>query len=112
MPEWVRTGSRGAIANQLESFAMVAIERGDPDRAGRLFGAAEALREAARAAMLPFERVEYDAVVERLRSGPDGRIVERGLGGGADDVDRRRCGVRAPRLRDWLGSQQTGMLGR
>ena len=63
---WQRTGNRGAVANQLESFAFVALARGDGIRAARLFGAAEILREVAGASMAPAEREEYDVAIGRL----------------------------------------------
>jgi tetratricopeptide (TPR) repeat protein len=65
--EWRRSGNRGAIANQLEAFAFVALARQNGGRAGRLLGAAEALREAAASPLLGVERPEYDAEVGRLR---------------------------------------------
>ena len=65
--EWQRGGNRGAIANQLECFAFLALARGRDNRAARLLGAAEALREVANAPMTAFEREEYDAEVGRLR---------------------------------------------
>ena len=64
---WLQSGNRGAIANQLESFASLAVSRATGLRAARLFGAAEALREAAGAPMTALEREEYDAEVGRLR---------------------------------------------
>ena len=112
LPRWEHSGNRGAIANQLEAFGFIAVERGETDRAARLLGAAETLRELAGAAMLSYERAEYDAVVARLRASMDGDAFDLGLGGGADDVGRRRGGLRARRLSyGWLGSQQAGMLG-
>ncbi len=66
--EWLYLGNRGAVANQLESFAFIALARDDPVRAARLLGAAEAIREDVHAAMLPVERVEYAAAIERLRA--------------------------------------------
>ncbi len=66
--EWEHSGNRGAIANQLEAFGFIAVERGETDRAARLLGAAETLRELAGAAMLSYERAEYDAFVARLRA--------------------------------------------
>ena len=68
LPQWEHSGNRGAIANQLEAFGFIAVERGETDRAARLLGAAETLRELAGAAMLSYERAEYDAVVARLRA--------------------------------------------
>ena len=64
---WQRSGNRGAVANQLESFAYVAMSRGNGLRAARLLGAAEALREVAGASMSGVEREEYDSAVGRLR---------------------------------------------
>jgi predicted ATPase/class 3 adenylate cyclase len=64
---WEHAGNRGAIANQLECFAFVAIAKGDPARAARLFGAADAIREVAESAMVAHERAEYDAAVSQLR---------------------------------------------
>jgi len=49
---WQRSGNRGAVANQLEAFAFLALTRKQGVRAARLFGAAEALREV-RAAVAP-----------------------------------------------------------
>ncbi len=64
---WQRSGNRGAVANQLESFAYVAVSRGNGLRAARLLGAAGTLREVAGATMAGVEREEYDAAVGRLR---------------------------------------------
>ena len=66
---WLHAGNRGAIANQLESFAFIAVSRQEHARAARLLGAAEAIREAASAPMLPHERREYDAAVGTMREG-------------------------------------------
>ena len=64
---WQRSGNRGAVANQLESFAFLAVARGDGLRATRLLAAAEALRESAGALMVGVERGEYEGEVRRLR---------------------------------------------
>jgi len=72
---WQRSGNRGAVANQLESFAYVAMSRGNGLRAARLLGAAEALREVAKAAMSDFERDEFDSAVGRLRDDLDPRSL-------------------------------------
>ena len=68
LPEWEHSGNRGAIANQLESFGFIAVEMGEMDRAAHLLGAAMPLREDSGAAMLSYERAEYDAAVVRLRA--------------------------------------------
>jgi hypothetical protein len=77
VPEWQRLGHRGAVANLLESFAFLAVERGDPRRAAELLGAAERLRDAAEASMLAPERVEYDREVARARAALDEAEFER-----------------------------------
>ena len=64
---WQHAGNRGAIANQLESVAFVALTRDDHVIAARLLAAAEATREAAEAPMLPYERAEYEAAVATVR---------------------------------------------
>ncbi len=73
---WRQMGNRGAIAHQLESFAFLALLRGDRLRAARLFGAAESLRVAAGAAMLPVEREEFEAAVAQMRLDADGRAID------------------------------------
>jgi tetratricopeptide (TPR) repeat protein len=73
---WQHLGSRGAIANQLESFGFLAVGRGDLPRAARLLGAAEVLRERVGAVMLLPERIEYDRYLERLRASLDPAKLE------------------------------------
>jgi non-specific serine/threonine protein kinase len=65
--EWQRLGHRAAVAHQLESFAFIAQARDQPDRAARLLGAAEVLREVIDIPMTRFERQEYEQAVARLR---------------------------------------------
>ncbi len=71
--DWIHVGNRGAVANQVECFALLALARGGPARAARLLAAATAIREQAAAPMLPFERIEYEAAIGTLRAhlGPD-----------------------------------------
>lgn len=64
---WVHLGHRGALANQLENVAYVAIERGRYDRAARLLGAAAAMREASNSAMVFDEEPEFAAYRIRLQ---------------------------------------------
>jgi tetratricopeptide (TPR) repeat protein len=66
--EWKDLGNRAAIAHQLECFALLAILDEGPQRALKLFGAAQALRERVRASMIEPERLEYDLAVGQLRS--------------------------------------------
>jgi hypothetical protein len=65
--DWRRLGNEGAVANQLEAFAYVALARRNGERAARLLGAAEALREVSGSPIPRMERPEYDAEVGRLR---------------------------------------------
>ena len=65
---WKDIGNRGAIAHELESFAAIAITEEDPQRALKLCGAAEALRERSKSPMTDFERLEYDQMVAHVRS--------------------------------------------
>ncbi len=65
---WLELGHRAAVAHQLECLAFIAQAQGQPERAARLLGAAEALRHEAASAMTPSERDEYDQAVLDLRS--------------------------------------------
>ena len=69
-------GSRGAISNQLECFAFVAMAKSDLVRAVGLFGAAEAIREVADAVMVSVERAEYDAAIGQLRNRFDATALD------------------------------------
>jgi len=71
LQEWQELGHRAAIAHQLECFAMLAKAGEDGQRAARIFGAAEALRERINIPMQPMERIEYDHEVNELRDGMD-----------------------------------------
>ena len=64
---WQQTGHLPGIARCLECLALVAGARGDFERAGRLFGAAEALREQLDSDMMPDEKEEYAAELAALR---------------------------------------------
>ena len=65
---WQDLGNRAAAAHQLECFGLLAIADEEPDRALKLFGAAEALRERIQAQMTEVERMEYDRALAQLRS--------------------------------------------
>lgn len=72
---WVRFGNRGAVANQLENIAFARAALGEGERAARLLGAAETLREEVGAPMAATEVAEYRRWVDRLRSGSaDGEV--------------------------------------
>ncbi len=86
--EWHHLGNLGAIANQLEGFAYIAIARGDPIRAAQLLGAAEAIRVDAEAPRPPNERVEYEEAIEGLKTltdAPD--LDDAGAAGGRLALD-------------------------
>jgi hypothetical protein len=65
---WVRLGNRGAVAHQLESIAFVALSGARYERAARLLGAAESIREAAGSPMNTLELEEYQRLVGQLRA--------------------------------------------
>jgi hypothetical protein len=67
LPQWQHEGNRGALANQVESVALLAASTRPAD-AARLLAAASAIREVADAPMLAFERAEVDAALDTLRS--------------------------------------------
>jgi predicted ATPase/class 3 adenylate cyclase len=64
-------GHRGAVAHQLECFAFIAKAQSQAERAVRLLGSAEALREKSNSHMTPQEHIEYDRQVAGLRAGID-----------------------------------------
>lgn len=61
-------GNRAAVAHQLECFAAIAIAEEEPQRAAKLLGVAEALRERIGSPMVDYERVEYDQFMAQLRA--------------------------------------------
>ena len=65
---WQDLGNRSAVAHELECFGFLAISDEEPQRAAKLFGSAEALRERNQSPMADYERVEYDRAVPQLRS--------------------------------------------
>jgi len=69
--EWQRLGHRAAIAHELECLAMIAKAQEEDERAAKLFGAAEVLRENIHLPMTDFERVEYEREVNDLRANMD-----------------------------------------
>ena len=79
---WVHVGNRGAVANQLENVAYIAIERGDLPRAARLLGAAEGIRDTAGSSMAFDEVPEYEAFVARLRAALPADELEPAWSGG------------------------------
>ncbi len=64
---WQHLGSRGAIANQVEGIAFIALARGDAERAARLLGAAERIREMGPNPLLPNEQTEVDEAASTAR---------------------------------------------
>jgi hypothetical protein len=74
--EWQDLGHRAAVANQLESFAFIAIAEEQPERAARLLGAAEALRDTLSSSMTPEEGKLYEANVAELRAAMDPAAME------------------------------------
>jgi predicted ATPase/class 3 adenylate cyclase len=60
-------GQRELIATGLEGLARTIAAQGDPVQAARLWGMAEALREALGAPLHPVERADYDPAVAAVR---------------------------------------------
>ena len=63
---WQELGQYAAVAHQLECFAFIAGQDGQNERAVKLLGAAEALRQSLSSSMTPMERREYDPFVAGL----------------------------------------------
>jgi predicted ATPase/class 3 adenylate cyclase len=63
-----RTGEQRGIASGLEGLAGVAADDDQAERAARLFGAADALREAIGAPLAPGERADYDRHLAAARA--------------------------------------------
>jgi tetratricopeptide (TPR) repeat protein len=81
---WQESGNRGAIANQLECFGFLASADKEPQRAIKLFSAAEALRKKARSPRTNQEQEEFDRSVAQLR----GMLAEAEFKALWDDADR------------------------
>jgi hypothetical protein len=61
-------GKKGGIGRVLERLAAVAVAQAEPERAARLFGSAEGLREAMGAPLPPAERAEHERSVAAVRT--------------------------------------------
>jgi tetratricopeptide (TPR) repeat protein len=60
LPSIRRSGDEWFGASLLEVLATLAAYRGDPTRAARLYGAAEAMREEIGTTVLPYEVIEHE----------------------------------------------------
>jgi predicted ATPase/DNA-binding SARP family transcriptional activator len=65
---WSKLGSSGHVAECLEGLAGVAGAQAKPESAARLFGAAAAWRDAARAPVIPADRAEHERQVTSVRA--------------------------------------------
>jgi hypothetical protein len=89
-------GDKWGIAQNLERLAAVAVAQAQSERAARLFGAAEGLREAMGAPLPPADRAEHDRSVAAIRTAL-GEAGESEAGGRAPGSRRRgRRGILAP----------------
>jgi tetratricopeptide (TPR) repeat protein len=61
-------GEKRGIAQCLEGLADLATAKGDPERAARLWGAAEALRQVIGASLSQSARADYERTVTAVRS--------------------------------------------
>ncbi|OGO38370.1 MAG: hypothetical protein A2W35_03935 [Chloroflexi bacterium RBG_16_57_11] len=86
---WRELGQIAAVANILECFGYIAHREGEMERAVRLLGAAEKLRENIRVPMRDAERLEYDATVASLRGQLDAAAFDSAWAEGrAMDLER------------------------
>ena len=69
--EWQRMGHRAAVAHQLECMAFIARALEQAEKATKLLGAAEALRQKIEIDMTPSERKEYEIEVADLKANMD-----------------------------------------
>jgi tetratricopeptide (TPR) repeat protein len=69
--EWQRMGHRAAVAHQLECLAFIARALEQAEKATKLLGAAEALRQRIEIDMTPIEREGYEKEVADLRANMD-----------------------------------------
>ncbi|MDX1437624.1 MAG: tetratricopeptide repeat protein, partial [Anaerolineales bacterium] len=75
-------GHEPAVANQLECFAYIAIAQEEPEKAARLLGASEDIRERTHNPIqLPWEKAEYGQAMTQLeamlgREGREAGVVE------------------------------------
>jgi predicted ATPase len=69
--EWKRMGHRAAVAHQLECMAFIAKSMGQTEKAARMLGAAEALRQRIDIPMAPQEQAEYAGEVADLKANMD-----------------------------------------
>jgi hypothetical protein len=69
-------GQRDDIIECLEGFAGIAILLSQPQRAARLFGAAQALREAIGSPVPPYKHARYRLFLESVSSHLDPKTLE------------------------------------
>jgi predicted ATPase/class 3 adenylate cyclase len=87
--KWKDFGQNAAVAHQLECFAFIARHEGEAERAARLLGAAEALRDAIGVPMLSDERIGYEQETASLRDQMDaGAFATIWTEGRAMDLER------------------------
>jgi predicted ATPase/class 3 adenylate cyclase/predicted Ser/Thr protein kinase len=75
-------GNFGFLASLLEAFAYVLVVQGAPQRAARLIGAADTLRTATGARLLPGERTEAEKILAACRRSLGEQALERALSEG------------------------------
>ncbi|MCE9646443.1 MAG: adenylate/guanylate cyclase domain-containing protein [Chloroflexi bacterium] len=65
---WWEIGNRSAISHQLECFGFLSIHDEEPQRAAKLFSAAESLREKINSPRADYEQAEYEQAMGKLRT--------------------------------------------
>ena len=86
-------GVRQGVATCLEGLAGVAGRLADGERAARLFGAAEALREAISVPLPPYDRADYKRNLAAARDALNGPVFQRSWSRGRFD---RKIGAGHP----------------
>ncbi|HSF80377.1 MAG TPA: hypothetical protein VLA49_04055, partial [Anaerolineales bacterium] len=79
---WQDLGNRGALANQLECIAFVAIGKNQFTRAAILLGAAEAIRAAVESPRVMDEQIEFDEAMASLRQSMENGKLDTALENG------------------------------
>ena len=67
LPQWKDLGHRAAVAHELECIAFILIRKEEPESAGLLLSAAEALRKVIDTNMTSPEQIEYKKEIASLR---------------------------------------------
>lgn len=89
LPHWKELGHRAAVAHELECIALILMQKGQPERAVTLLGAAEPLRALIDSAMTVVERAEYEQALAALQTQLDqGKFTQAWTAGQSMSMDQ------------------------